>query len=281
MLASRLATAARRSSAAARRHLSDTAARSAEPAPRGRWGLGVAAAIAVPVAYFVGAVNPPNLALMFSPRYSPPPPDRESKIGKEITAEIERELQELAVVAEMRQLGEWYESRPYEKYDPNKIHNSLTAGSLRGPGKLAVPPIAFAKNDESAGVVVLHLGRSLCGHDGIIHGGLLATVFDETLARNALMNIPTHIGVTANLNINYRSPCMADQFVVVRTRLDAKKGRKVVVSGSMETLDGERLADATAIFVEPKWAQFLQSSGVTDALGAPAETAEVAQPRMV
>lgn len=165
------------------------------------------------------------------------------------------------------------------------MHNSLTAGSLRGPGKLAVPPIAFAKLDESEGMIVLHLGRSLCGHDGIIHGGLLATVFDETLARNALMNIPTHIGVTANLNINYRSPCMADQFVVVKTRLDQKKGRKVVVSGSMETLDGELIADAKAIFVEPKWAQFLQSSGVTDALGAPSQEAQAAaeapQPRIV
>ena len=31
---------------------------------------------------------------------------------------------------------------------------------------------------------VIHLGRALCGHDGIIHGGLIATVFDESLARN-------------------------------------------------------------------------------------------------
>lgn len=74
----------------------------------------LAIALTVPVAYVVGAVNPPNLALMFSPRYSPPPPDRESKVGKEITAEIERELQELAVVAEMRTFPDWYESREYE-----------------------------------------------------------------------------------------------------------------------------------------------------------------------
>jgi acyl-coenzyme A thioesterase PaaI-like protein len=60
----------------------------------------------------------------------------------------------------------------------------------------------------------------------------------------ALMNINSHIGVTANLNINYRSPCMADQFVVVRTQLEHKKGRKVQVSGYMETLDGERIAEA-------------------------------------
>jgi hypothetical protein len=28
-------------------------------------------------------------------------------------------------------------------------------------------------------------------------------------------------------------------------------------------------ADSSALFVEPKWAQFLQSSGVTEALGRP------------
>ena len=100
---------------------------------------------------------------------------------------------------------------PYEKFDPQKVHNSLTAGSLRGPGKLAVPPIVFAKTDESEAMAVVHLGRALCGHDGIIHGGLLATVFDEALARNALLNIPSHIGVTANLNVTYKSPTAADQ----------------------------------------------------------------------
>lgn len=41
---------------------------------------------------------------------------------------------------------------PYARFDPDKIHNSLTAGSLRGPGKLAVPPIVFAKDDESEAI---------------------------------------------------------------------------------------------------------------------------------
>lgn len=77
-----------------------------------------------------------------------------------------------------------------------------------------------------------------------MHGGLIATVFDESLARNALLNLPTHIGVTAFLHINYRAPCMADQFVVVRTKMDTQKGRKVTVSGRMETLDGQLIADA-------------------------------------
>ena len=83
----------------------------------------------------------------------------------------------------------------------------------------------------------------------------------------ALLNLPTHIGVTANLNVNYRSPLHADQvslfparesserarghradssqFVVVRTKLDSVNGRKVMVSGTMETLEGEKIAEAT------------------------------------
>jgi len=49
---------------------------------------------------------------------------------------------------------------------------------------LAVPPLAFVRTDESEAVLILHMGRSLCGHDGIVHGGMIATVFDEALGRN-------------------------------------------------------------------------------------------------
>jgi hypothetical protein len=41
---------------------------------------------------------------------------------------------------------------PYERFDPQKVHNSLTAGSLRGPGKLATHPMLFAKEDETEAV---------------------------------------------------------------------------------------------------------------------------------
>ena len=61
--------------------------------------------------------------------------------------------------------------------------NNLTAGALRGPGKLALPPLVRARRDESEGWIFIHVGRGLCGHDGIIHGGLLATLLDEGLGR--------------------------------------------------------------------------------------------------
>ena len=66
--------------------------------------------------------------------------------------------------------------------------HSLTSSVLRGPSMFALPPLAFVKNNESSAIIVLHVGRSLCGHDGIIHGGLLATVLDESLGRNVSRN---------------------------------------------------------------------------------------------
>jgi acyl-coenzyme A thioesterase PaaI-like protein len=72
--------------------------------------------------------------------------------------------------------------------------NNLTAGALRGPGKLAFAPLVRSRNDESEVIAFVHVGRGLCGHDGIIHGGLLATLLDETLARTVCVLIAVHPG---------------------------------------------------------------------------------------
>ena len=96
----------------------------------------------------------------------------------------------------------------------------------------------------------------------------------------AMLNLPSNIGVTASLSVTFKAPCQADQvrsppcphqphshegvppalsftprrpglifpllnqFVIVRTKLDSVKGRKATVSGTMETLDGEKVAEA-------------------------------------
>jgi len=147
--------------------------------------------------------------------------------------------------------------------------NSLTAGALRGPGKLGCIPLIRSRKDESESVVFIHVGRGLCGHDGIIHGGLLATLLDEALARTAIINLPEKVGVTANLSLNYRAPTRADQFVVIRTSLTEAKGRKTKVKGRVEDLNGVLLVEAEGTFVQPRYAKLLNSSAVRDALGEP------------
>lgn len=59
----------------------------------------------------VGALFPPQLVLIFNPRYSPPPPSADSKHGQLLMEETEREMQELFLVHKMRAKKDWYETR--------------------------------------------------------------------------------------------------------------------------------------------------------------------------
>jgi len=223
-------------------------------------------------AYTFGALYPTDFFSLISPRVAPPPlhPDHPDALA--IVNSLESQLLTLPSLNKLRSqpdADEWYETRPHLKLPEERRVNNLTAGALRGPGRLAVLPLCRAKRDESEGIIFLHVGRGLCGHDGIVHGGLIATLLDESLARTAILNLPDKVGMTVNLNINYRAPTRADQFIVIKTKLEEAKGRKAVVTGIVEDLEGTVLAEARGVFVQPRHAKFLNSSAVKDALGQP------------
>jgi len=135
----------------------------------------------------------------------------------------------------------------------------LTAGALSGPNKIVVPPYVFSERGGKSMVSLMYLGSDVCGHQGIIHGGLLATLLDEGFARCCFPAMPNKVGVTANLNIDYRAPAMADNYFALRAETVRVEGRKAWVEGRIETLpeDGKDpivLVEAKALFIEPKQA---------------------------
>ena len=165
------------------------------PPSQRRWGPFItlsAVAFSSVVAGTLGAIYPPTSLSILFPRVSPgPPANPDSLESLEYTASLEKRLQTLPALNALRNrddADEWYETRPYQAYPEERRVNSLTAGALRGPGKLALLPLIRARKDESESYVFLHLGRGLCGHDGIIHGGLLATLLDESLGRMVRYN---------------------------------------------------------------------------------------------
>ncbi|KAJ7029695.1 HotDog domain-containing protein [Mycena alexandri] len=223
-------------------------------------------------AYTLGALYPPPPISLLYPRPAPPPPaDATSPESLAHIAALETELQALPALHAHRTLPdaeEWYETRPHEAIPEPVRVNKLTSGALRGPGKLALFPLARVRKDESAAVIFVHLGRGLCGHDGIIHGGLLATLLDEALGRNAIINLPEKVGVTATLSLKYKAPTRADQFVVMKTELVELKGRKARVSGRVEALDGTLLVEAEALFIQPRYASLLNTTVIRQHMGA-------------
>lgn len=147
---------------------------------------GVFFAASLGSAYTVGSLYPPTLATFISPRVAPPLPNANTPEAEAYTAALEQEMESLPLLREQRSrkdADDWYEARPFTDYPTQKLANHMTAGALRGPGKLALRPLIRAKKDESEAWVIVHLGRALCGHEGIIHGGLMATLIDEALGR--------------------------------------------------------------------------------------------------
>jgi acyl-coenzyme A thioesterase PaaI-like protein len=171
--------------------------------------------------------------------------------------EIEAELQAHPLVTSLNADSRFTSSRPHMKIPPPLRHLSFTGGTLMGSDKVAVPPLVFTTVDGSDLVSVVYLGEALCGHPGIVHGGMLATLLDEGLARCCFAALPNKVGMTAKLEINYRAPCKAEQFVVLKASTVKVEGRKAWVTGRLETLPkdgspGRVLAEGNALFVEPK-----------------------------
>jgi acyl-coenzyme A thioesterase PaaI-like protein len=160
------------------------------------------------------------------------------------------------LTAELRNDPKFVESRPHLKLPAAFRRQNLTAGMLLGPGRFVVPPVVFINDSESV-VAISYLGPNLCGHPGLVHGGVLATMLDEGLARCCFDALPRKIAVTAKLEVNYRQPVRTGTYVVLRARTVRVEGRKAWVEGHLETLpDGDSkpviLAEASALYISPR-----------------------------
>ena len=154
--------------------------------------------------------------------YPQKPPARDGT-GRILTDEeveemeiIENYIHSHPVVQAIRSQKYLIESRPHWAIPDKDIPHNLTGGTLRGLGRVSVAPIAFSDGEGKEFYAVLHVGRDLCGPRGTVHNGLLATVMDESLARCCFPALPNRIGVTANLNIDYRNPLPVDSYVLVK-----------------------------------------------------------------
>jgi hypothetical protein len=166
-------------------------------------------------AYGLGVVFPPNLYTLIFPREAPAAAPEGSPEARKEAHRLESELWDLPLVQKLAStsypinvdnvpkafLGPpeiaamnstvagvdekltHYMARPYVNIPEHLRRHSLTAGLLQGPGRMAIPPLLFVRVDEKAITGVMYLGRSICGHDGIVHGGAIATLFDDGLFR--------------------------------------------------------------------------------------------------
>ncbi|KAH7101494.1 HotDog domain-containing protein [Auriculariales sp. MPI-PUGE-AT-0066] len=217
-----------------------------------------------------GILFPPDLKVA----YHPPQAQRSISSARSIShdasherepsaAKLEKSLATLPAVLslrhdafERRETDIWRETRHHFTHGPSGTigHTNMLASALYGPEKIAIPPLVRERVDGREGVVVLHVGNHLCGHDGIVHGGLVATMFDHYLYRFGVQNLDAKIAATAHLAVDYRAPVRANQFLVLKARReeDSRRPHKVCIIGRLEDANGKLLAEAKGIFVAPK-----------------------------
>ncbi|KAJ5776268.1 uncharacterized protein N7511_001279 [Penicillium nucicola] len=206
---------------------------------------------------------------------------------------IDTLISQVPIVQTLRNAPKTYkETRPHLAIPPAIRQHHFVGGSLAGPGKLAFQPYMWTSTSKtdtqqtaSKVVSVFHIGQDLCGHPGFVHGGLLSVLFDEVFARCVSAAFPSGLGMTANLNVDFRKPAITDRMYVLRTETVKVDGRKAWVEGRMTCLplslssssiesggivsdagllseDSEgavMVAEARALFIEPKFADSMVS----------------------
>lgn len=214
------------------------------------------------------------LALSYAPPFlsplimGPVPTNEETlkwEAPDEFTKEINEHIKNCATAQQLRNNPDWIESRPHVKIPEEVRQHNLTAGTLAGPDMIAVPPLMFNRKDGGAMYCIFYVGNNLSGHPGIVHGGFLATMLDEGLARCAFPALPNQVGVTASLTINYRKPTMAGQYLILVAQTAKVEGRKAWSHGMIVPLEEHEkatdgvpmkpLVEAEALFIEPKYAK--------------------------
>jgi acyl-coenzyme A thioesterase PaaI-like protein len=90
---------------------------------------------------------------------------------------------------------------------------------------------------------------SVQGYHGIVHGGIVATVLDEVMAR--LVWEKAGPSATARLEVRYRRPVPVRQPIVVRGRITAvrRDGQLYETAATAALDDGTILAEATGLIV--------------------------------
>lgn len=140
-----------------------------------------------------------------------------------------------------------------------------TSGQVRGHGNAVVGlrnpvavPLEVERSDEGRAWSSFELGAVYEGPPGKVHGGVIALVLDQIFGEAAAAGGSP--GMTGTLTIRYlkNTPlgsCAAEAWI------ERKEGVKTFVQGVMRDAEGSTTAEATGIFILPKWARELIEQG--------------------
>jgi len=119
------------------------------------------------------------------------------------------------------------------------------------------------RHAEQGCVTRCSLPDSLCGFDGLVHGGILSTVLDETAAY-ALFAHLGRFAVTREMTTRFIKPVATNTEIVVEGRVVRHDEVKALVHCSIHSLDGVLLTEADSDWVFVKISRIASLAGVEE-----------------
>ena len=163
--------------------------------------------------------------------------------------------------AEIKGIAKRYADQPIMKDPPGVAEVALSGmesfhdrSPLIGQSNPIAPPLEFIPDPETHSVSGLgYFGHAYEGAPGCVHGGFVATAFDELLGMACIFS--GHPGMTGSLTVNYRSPTPVCAQLRFEGRFERREGRKIYTSA--EVFAGDRLcAEAVGLFISIDRAKF-------------------------
>lgn len=115
-------------------------------------------------------------------------------------------------------------------------------------------------NDPEAGHITANVTvpEQFCSYPGVVHGGIVAALLDETAGRSIMLEDDTddNLMVTAKLEVKYRRPVPIGQPLTLRGWTLEHVGTRARVAAEVLLADGTVAAQAEAILLRPPAAVF-------------------------
>ena len=194
----------------------------------------------------------------------PPSPLPDSPDDEFFLSKLRKDVSDLPLVKELRsQREEWLEYEAYTSQSPEAKATSLLAEVMHGSRGLGIQRMFWNKKERRL-ISIVYLGGALAGWPGVVHGGAIATVIQESL--ETAVNGPG-IGQTsiksfglAGVKLRYRKPANANRLYVIRAEVEegsvdkADDDTKVGVKTTLENaLTGAVCAEADGHCMSNRW----------------------------
>jgi uncharacterized protein (TIGR00369 family) len=103
----------------------------------------------------------------------------------------------------------------------------------------------------------------LCGFDGLVHGGIIATLLDEAAAWACIAQLG-RLGLTREMTTRYLKPVPTNAEILLEGRIISHDSRNAVIRSSIHSADGELLAEAESSWAFARLSRIASVAGVEE-----------------